>query len=108
MEKSIERRLTNKVKQVNGLCLKLTGYKGIPDRMVLVNGKCYFVELKDEGKKLRPEQQAWQDKLREMGFVAVMIDSKEKVDVFVEGVSKNGRKRNITASFVSKTCDRSD
>ena len=105
MEKQIENYLKVKIKRMGGICLKLTGYKGIPDRMILVNGKCYFVELKDEGKKLRPEQQAWQDKLREMGFVAVMIDSKEKVDVFVEGVSKNGRKRNVTASFVSKTCD---
>ena len=86
MEKSIERRLTNKVKQVNGLCLKLTSYKGIPDRIVLVNGRLYFVELKDEGKKLRPEQKVWQDRLKGMGFECLMLDSKESVDEFVKGL----------------------
>lgn len=86
MEKSIERRLTNKVKRVNGLCLKLTGYKGIPDRMVLVKGKVVFVELKDEGKKLRPEQKLWQDRLKGMGFECLMLDSKEKVDEFLDGL----------------------
>ena len=86
MEKLIERRLTNKVRQVNGLCLKLTGYKGIPDRIVLINGRCYFVELKDEGKKLRPEQKVWQDRLKGMGFECLMIDSKEIVDEFLEGL----------------------
>ena len=86
MEKLIERRLTNKVRQVNGLCLKLTGYKGIPDRMVLIKGKVVFIELKDEGKKLRPEQKLWQDRLKGMGFECLMIDSKEKVDEFLEGL----------------------
>ena len=91
MEKQIERRLTSKIKQVNGLCLKLTGYKGIPDRIVLLNGRCYFIELKDTGRYLRPEQQVWQDKLQAMGFVSVMLDSKEAVDDFVKGVIKDGR-----------------
>ena len=88
MEKQIERRLVQKIKEKNGLCLKLTGYKGIPDRIVLLNGRCYFIELKDAGKKLRPEQQVWQDKLQAMGFVSVMLDSKEVVDEFVESMCK--------------------
>ena len=89
MEKTIESRLTKRIKEVNGLCLKLNGYKGIPDRIILLNGKCYFVELKDTGKRLRPEQKVWQDKLRRMGFVAVMVDSKDAVDSFVEEIRRN-------------------
>lgn len=91
MEKQIERRLVQKIKEKNGLCLKLTGYKGIPDRIVLVDGRCFFVELKDNGKALRPEQKVWQDKLRSMGFVSVMLDSKDAVDDFVKGVIHDGR-----------------
>lgn len=94
MEKSIERRLTSKIKQVNGLCLKLTGYKGIPDRLVLLNGRAIFVELKDNGKQLRPEQKVWQDKLQAMGFVSVMLNSKDAVDEFVYSLKageKDGR-----------------
>lgn len=94
MEKQIERRLVQKIKEKNGLCLKLTGYKGIPDRIVLIDGRCYFVELKDEGKKLRHEQKVWQDKLQALGFVSVMLDSKDAVDEFVRDLKageKDGR-----------------
>ena len=89
MEKAVENHLKVKIRKAGGLCLKLTGYKGIPDRIVLINGRCCFVELKDEGKKLRPEQKVWQDKLQKMGFVAVMLDSKEAVDDFVEEIRRN-------------------
>ena len=55
-------------------------YVGIPDRLILTaNGKCKFVELKQPGKKLRPEQEYWKEKLVGMGFEYEMIDSYEKV-----------------------------
>ena len=91
MEKQIEGYLKLKIRKAGGLCLKLTGYKGIPDRIFLINGKCCFVELKDEGKKkLRPEQQVWQDRLKGMGFESVMLNSKDAVDEFVERCVKGG------------------
>ena len=90
MEKQIERYLGKKIKERGGLCLKLTGYKGIPDRIILLNGNCYFVELKDTGKRLRPEQEAWQEVLRCKGFTCLMLDSKESIDGFVREIE--GRK----------------
>ena len=81
LEKAIERRLLEMVKRHGGLCLKLTGYCGIPDRVLLTaDGKVVFTEIKRPGIKLRPEQEAWQRKLRKMGFDALTIDSYDAVD----------------------------
>ena len=81
LEKAIERRLLEMVKRHGGLCLKLTGYCGIPDRVLLTaDGKVIFAEIKRPGGKLRPKQKAWQGKLRNMGFNAVTIDSYDAVD----------------------------
>ena len=84
LEKVIERHLIDAVKKKGGACLKLTGYRGIPDRMILYHGKVFFVELKQAGKELRPDQKIWQDKLRAMGFVAVKISSHAEADGFVK------------------------
>ena len=81
LEKQIERYLVKTCKEYGGMCIKLTGYVGIPDRLVMTgDGRVMFVELKRPGQRLRPEQEAWQGKLKRMGFEAVMIDSYEKVD----------------------------
>ena len=37
-EGRVEDYLTTEVKKLGGLCLKLWGYKGIPDRLVLLPG----------------------------------------------------------------------
>lgn len=80
-EKAIEDKLVDVVKKNGGLCLKMTGYKGIPDRMILTPaGKVIFVEVKALDKELRPEQEAWQKKLRSMNFEAIKIDSVEAVN----------------------------
>ncbi len=69
LEKTIETTFTNLVKSGGGICLKLTGYRGIPDRLVLVpGGRAFFVELKAPGKVSRPEQEEAQRRLRSQGF----------------------------------------
>lgn len=81
LEKEIESRLVRVVKESGGLCLKLTGYKGIPDRLILTKaGQAIFVELKAPGKVPRTEQVFWQEKLQKMKFKAIVIDSYEKIN----------------------------
>lgn len=47
IESKIEKELDDLVTKSNGLSLKLTGYNGIPDRLVISPyGKVFFVELK--------------------------------------------------------------
>lgn len=90
MEKQIEQYLKRKVKEIGGLCIKQTGYKGIPDRLILYQGTAAFVEVKDTGKKPRPEQVVWQLRLIGHGFTAAVIDSKEAVDNFVNALEAGG------------------
>lgn len=86
-EIEVERYLRNKVKALGGLCLKWVspGNSGVPDRIVLMpGGWVYFVELKrPDGGELRPLQEAWRNKLRELGFSCWVIKNKAEVDAFI-------------------------
>jgi hypothetical protein len=47
-ESELEEHLRTKVEAIGGVCLKWIspGTSGVPDRIVLVNGQCRFVEMK--------------------------------------------------------------
>lgn len=78
-EKTIEMRLKDYVKSAGGMYIKLTGLKGIPDRLVcLPGGLACFMELKAEGEVPRPIQFVWLERLKALGFVAVWVDSFDK------------------------------
>lgn len=72
LEKEIEAKLTDMVRQYGGLCLKWVcpGWSGVPDRIILLpGGKVVFVELKrPKGGKLSKRQSWWNERLFDMGF----------------------------------------
>ena len=72
MERDIERRLVQTVKQMGGLCLKWVcpGWAGVPDRIILLPGaRVVFVETKrPKGGKRSKLQIWWADMLRALGF----------------------------------------
>jgi hypothetical protein len=78
-EKTLEKYLCQKVKSLGGMCIKLTGEVGIPDRLVIPGGKCIFVELKREGEKPRPIQDYRLQQLIFLGCNVLVIDSKEDI-----------------------------
>ena len=85
-EKTLERSLVEKIRQLGGLCLKLQGnmYAGIPDRLILLpGGKAVFVELKSEGIKPRKLQLIRHEELRALGFQVYVIDTHEKLTQFL-------------------------
>jgi hypothetical protein len=58
-----------------------------PDRICLFpKGRAIFVELKRPGMEPRPDQKRALMRLRNLGFHAVTIDTKAKVDDFIEDV----------------------
>lgn len=79
LEKEIERKLRDGVKDLGGLCLKLVcpGFTGVPDRMILLRGGVIaFAELKRPGQRERQRQAYVQHRLRKMGFtVFSAVDS---------------------------------
>ncbi len=63
------------------------GMAGIPDRLVLLpRGRIYFVELKAPGKNLRPLQVKRKRQLEALGFKVYVIDSYEKIQLFIDEV----------------------
>ena len=88
LEKDVESKLRQPIKQLGGLCLKFVtpGFTGVPDRIILLPGAhTLFVETKKPGKKERPRQELVQGILRRLGFtVYSTVDSVEKINRIVE------------------------
>lgn len=86
MEKDIEKQLTDKVRHAGGLCYKWTspGNIGVPDRIVLLDGRLVFVELKAPGQKPRPSQKVSARRIRRSGGHVYCISSTEQVHRFVQ------------------------
>ncbi len=86
-EKDIEEYLRNRVKKAGGKAYKWEspGNLGVPDRIVVFPGNnIYFVELKAPGKKPRPTQEKQMGDLRKFGCRVSVIDTKERVDQFID------------------------
>lgn len=79
------------MKKIDGMALKFTspGMVGVPDRLILLpKGKVFFVELKAPGKDLRLMQLKRKEQLEHLGFKVYVIDSYEKIDLFLQDVMK--------------------
>lgn len=86
-EKEIEEYLRERVKAVGGRAYKFVspGNAGVPDRLVLFpKGITVFVELKAPGKKPTALQLAQQNKIRSLGFLVEIVDSKQRVDDLIK------------------------
>ncbi len=83
-EKNLEIRLREKIKALGGRAIKFTspGSAGVPDRLVLIDGRAEFVELKTFGGNVSPLQQDWQDEFKRMGQYAIVIRGNEDLDAY--------------------------
>ena len=88
LEKEVERKLIQPIRNMGGLCLKFEtpGYTGMPDRIILLPGAhLVFVETKQRGKKERARQVLVQEIFRKLGFMVFSsIDTPAKVAQVVE------------------------
>lgn len=87
-ESKIETYLCKKVKEIGGLCIKMSPEfnAGIPDRLILIRGRSFFVELKATGKKPRKLQVKYAEKLKKVGFETIIIDSKSIADELIKNI----------------------
>ena len=91
LEREIERKLVNAVKERGGLCWKFTspGTAGVPDRIILMpKGHIAFVETKAPGETMRPLQEKRKRQLESLGFKVFCLDSARdipKVIAEIEG-----------------------
>jgi hypothetical protein len=68
LESHLEEFFRTRVRLAGGYTIKLAPTeRGVPDRLVILFGTMYLVELKADMGDLSPIQQAWHDKLRQHG-----------------------------------------
>lgn len=87
LEKEIEKLLVQKVKKLGGRAYKFVspGNVGVPDRLVVLpGGKIGFAELKQKGKKPTQYQTLQIGRLMGLGCLVMVVDSEEKIDLFLQ------------------------
>lgn len=87
LEKEIEKQLVQKVKKLGGRAYKFVspGNVGVPDRLVVLpGGKIGFAELKQKGKQPTQYQTLQIGRLMNMGCFVMVVDSEEKIDLFLQ------------------------
>jgi hypothetical protein len=85
-ESTIEKYLTQRVKDLGGRAYKFTSpmHRGVADRVVcLPDGQTWFVEVKTEGGKLSPLQKVFASDMAQMNQKYVCLWSKEKIDGWI-------------------------
>ena len=94
LEKDIESYLNKQIKSLGGLSMKFVspGKSGVPDRIILYNNHCYFVELKKPNEKPRALQIKIHEQFLEQGFTVKVIDTKDGVDDFVKEITDQNPK----------------
>ena len=88
-ERDIEKRLIKAVESLNGKCLKFVSprTRGVPDRVVILAGRIWFVELKTVNGRCSPVQRYMQKRLMKAGAQVRVLHSKEDVDAFIQEAS---------------------
>lgn len=84
MEKDLEKIFVTRIRRLGGWAIKMPAVfvTGLPDRLCLLpEGRCFFVELKQEGQKPKKIQKYVHEKLRKLGFEVKIID---KISQIVE------------------------
>lgn len=93
-ESAVERRLTDRVRALGGLSVKLvaSGTAGVPDRLVLLPGiEPMLIEVKAEDGKLRPVQEQWHRLAAARGFKVYVTYGTLGVDQLIEGITMSDR-----------------
>lgn len=108
-ESYIENYLNKMIKNIGGLSYKFTSVvNGVPDRIIIYNGKIYLVEVKKPNEKPRANQVHIHKKINEQNVPVYVIDTTEGVDDFVTKTLKaeiitNSTPTNKPVTFRSKS-----
>ena len=97
IENQVERHLHSRIGLIGGLCLKFTspGTAGVPDRIIIHEGRTMFVELKRPGENPRPLQVTVFRQMKREGAFIYVLSSKEQVDQFVDELKTYARCPNM-------------
>jgi hypothetical protein len=86
-EAKIEEHLRRRVTAAGGLAEKIAPVRaGVPDRLVVLRGRVYLVELKAPGGRVRPVQRYWHGLAARAGVRVLILSSIREVDEFMNSV----------------------
>ncbi len=88
-ENEVEKVFVDAVRAIGGIAFKFTSQtmNGVPDRLVLlVGGKCAFVELKAPGKQMRLLQRKRRQQLISLGFPVFCVDRLEQIQPAIDAL----------------------
>ncbi len=85
MEKDIEAYLVKRVKALGGYAYKFVSpsNRGVADRLVVLPGVVWFVEVKAEGGRLSPLQTLFIEQMKRLGQNVIVVWNKEDVDRWI-------------------------
>jgi hypothetical protein len=89
IESQLERKFVRSVKDAGGVTYKWVspGTLGVPDRIVIYNGRVLFVELKTETGRLSPIQLYVHAILARNGAEVHIIRGEKQLDAFIESLT---------------------
>lgn len=90
-ENEVEKQFVDAVRAAGGQALKFTSQtmNGVPDRLVLLlGGKCAFVELKAPGRQMRLLQRKRRRQLEALGFPVFCVDRSEQIQPAIDALLK--------------------
>ncbi len=85
MERNIEAYLVKRVKALGGYAYKFVSpsNRGVADRLVVLPGVVWFVEVKAEGGRLSPLQTLFIEQMKRLGQNVIVVWNKEDVDRWI-------------------------
>ncbi len=88
-ERDVEAYLKTKIETLGGACWKFSSpaQRGVPDRICILYGQTFFVEVKAPGKVPTALQQFVLHRINDLGGYAVTVDSREAVDRLLESLA---------------------
>lgn len=89
LEKTLESKLVREVNKRGGLCLKWVspGTRGVPDRIVILDGAIHFVEMKKpKTGKLSKIQDSVIDQIQKRGKWVEKILNEEQLKTFLNEI----------------------
>lgn len=84
-ENFVEGYLVDKAESLGFLCYKfMSGHNGVPDRILIGNGKVFFIETKSRNGKLSEMQKVVHRKFLRRGIKVFVPNTREQVDEIIE------------------------
>jgi hypothetical protein len=85
LERSLEKKLAAKVKTLGGYIAKLDAKanKGVPDRIITINGRTFYLELKTESGVVSPLQAHQHEQIRKAGGEVFVAYGWEQIDALL-------------------------